>query len=262
MKYKKILFFSCLIGISLIFSSQISTCNPSLKKYTPENSIIAWDFHSVLVQRQPWEMAKHLFSVIWSDHNPWQLIKVIPYALYDAYDLYYRRKMCTTYEEIIEEIATKYPAIRKHKIELLDIMTFYIPLYESIALLEQLKQDGYRNFLASNMGEFTYNAMKQKYPDIFVNLEGIFLPQVDNENFDVKIGKPCFDYFQAFRAYLMTHDVNETITIIFIDDKQENIDAANKSNLNIHGILFRSAHELKQIFNQILEIKPSITEIS
>jgi FMN phosphatase YigB (HAD superfamily) len=246
--YKKItlLFFTSLFALQ-----SLNADNSVNKKYNPNTAIIAWDFHDVLVHKNWWAMLQRIGKILNESKNRWQLVKVIPSILFDAYKI---KDNCSSAEELIAAFLNKYPVLAPHKKELLMVINQHEPNNESVKILRQLKKEGYRNFLASNIGKTSLKIMQQLFPRIFKQFDGDYIPQTESTlGYQSLIAKPCIEYYQEFRDYLKTKGIDKQTAIIFIDDNIKNIEAANNSGLNIIGILFTSPEQLNTDLNNLLE---------
>jgi len=161
-------------------------------------------------------------------------------------------------EERIHEICKKYPSLQRHNDTLINLINTHTPIQESVDLLKGMKQKGYKNYLASNMGEESYILQKQRHPDIMEQFEGRYLPEKEPNG--LSVAKPSTTYFDRLRNYLIKNHEIQDQKIIFIDDKNKNILGARKSNkvgLNhIYGIHFTSPEQLRAALNKKMEINP------
>ncbi len=107
-----------------------------------------------------------------------------------------------------------------------------------ITILKELKEQGYLLILASNLEPDVFEYNLKKCPEFLDFFDFHFLSTVENspaENTEY-ITKPNQQYFVDLRKKVNEY-VSDDVEIIFIDDRQENIEAANKSNLTIRGFL-------------------------
>lgn len=93
------------------------------------------------------------------------------------------------------------------------------------ALIEKLKEDGYALYGLTNWSAETFPIAYNKYP-VFKNFDAIAVSGAE------KLAKPDERFY---RILLDRYDLNPE-ECIFIDDRQDNIETANK--LGIHGIVF------------------------
>ncbi len=112
-----------------------------------------------------------------------------------------------------------------------------------LELLNALKSRGYtQHYVASNIGVNHYEIMKKKFPEIFN----------DNMLQDGLVVNPCEtpilkkpDHLYFKKAQMMFNPGRDKV-LVFIDDKQENVDAAN--NCGMIGILTK---DVKYLVNQL-----------
>jgi 2-haloacid dehalogenase len=104
---------------------------------------------------------------------------------------------------------------------------------ESLALLADLQQAGYATYGLSNWSAETFPSTCKAHP-FFNTLDGIVLSS------EVKVCKPDPAIYQI----LLTRYRLQAEESIFIDDRQENVDAAKR--LAIHGILFQTAKQVRE----------------
>ena len=117
------------------------------------------------------------------------------------------------------------------------------PMDETISIIQELAQNGYRHHIASNIGPSTFQAITdaEQYPQfqyIFQHFDLKKSQVVDNP----KLLKPNP---QFFKQYLEKNniDLNKT-RVIFIDDKIKNIRSAR--SVGLEGIHFKSANQLRK----------------
>jgi|SRR5579859_138915 len=92
------------------------------------------------------------------------------------------------------------------------------PLSEGIRILEECKKAGYRVYVLSNMDTESMELLQSNYPEIFNQLDGMVYSA------DVKNIKPYNQiYFNLIQKYGLPVD-----NCIFLDNQQENVDAAEK----------------------------------
>ena len=119
------------------------------------------------------------------------------------------------------------------------------PMEQTVAILEELKANGYTHHVGSNMGITTFNTITdaQKYPQfahIFKNFD-LSKSQVVTRGTDkFKKPKPTF-----FELYLEKNNLDpKTTRIIFIDDRRKNVKAAQ--SLGLEALRFKNAKQLRR----------------
>lgn len=110
----------------------------------------------------------------------------------------------------------------------------------AIELLTELKNKGYKLYILSNGERSSLELSQKKFPEIFNQFDGSMVAS------DEKILKPNP---QSFYKFLEKFKIQPS-QAVFIDDTQENIQAAQK--LGIASIFFTSESELKDQLHKIL----------
>lgn len=250
-------------ALSLIFFlsslSDLNTSDVNPPKFNPSNAIIAWDFHGVLVKKDWLAMVSQIFSILKSD---WKLTGLLFWPPFWK-ELYEANNTCSTSDELLKQIISRYPSLKPHWDKLIILINLHVPIPGSIAVLKKLHQSGYQNYLASNMGEESYRIQKERFPEIFEQFDGRYIPKNTHSKTGLMIGKPCTQYYLELRQYLEEYENTADKTIIFIDNKKENIEGALASNhieLNhIQGIVFSFPEQLRDELNTLLELKLPLT---
>jgi 2-haloacid dehalogenase len=104
---------------------------------------------------------------------------------------------------------------------------------ESVDLLVDLQKAGYKTYGLSNWSAETFPPTCKTHA-FFNTLDGILLSS------EVKVCKPNPQIYQI----LLERYQLQAGESIFIDDRQENVDAAK--GLGIHGILFQTAQQVRK----------------
>ncbi|MBR5573910.1 MAG: HAD family phosphatase [Paludibacteraceae bacterium] len=104
--------------------------------------------------------------------------------------------------------------------------------------VRELKQAGYGVYGLTNWSAETFPIAQDRYP-VFGLLNGIVISGVE------KIAKPDLRLYQIL---LDRYELNAN-ECVFIDDRQENVDAAEA--LGIKGIVFKSCEQAKKEFEAI-----------
>ncbi|MEX0940379.1 MAG: hypothetical protein WDZ41_03395 [Candidatus Babeliales bacterium] len=238
--------------ITLVLHSIPSLYSQETKKLSKDEVILAWDFHGVLVNQEPWLMIKKAFSILWKSNNKWELISLITQAGSEAYSL---NKACSSAEDLLIKLIAKYPVLKKYDQELMELVNLQTPNQGAIDSLIEMKNKGFQNYLASNIGKRSLAIMQSKYPKIFEQFKGSFIPE-DN---DKDIAKPCVEYYIGLRKYLIKQNPNNSQKpILFIDDQIDNIKGAESAKVNIESIHFKNADQLKQEFNKYLNLNTTL----
>lgn len=119
-----------------------------------------------------------------------------------------------------------------------DFINEITPIYETVSFFKDLKQKEYKLYLLSNFSS-SYEMVEKKYP---------FLKMADGKviSYSVKTIKP---EKQIYEILLSKYNLipNECV---FIDDMQQNIEAAKE--LGINGIVFNSFEDTIKNFEKII----------
>lgn len=210
------------------------------KPISPENTILTFDFHDVIVNYD----YPNIISTFLKSNKKLRLFIALlnPFVLWDIIKMKYNKGVS---EQFIVSIG------RNHK-----SLEPYIPLGIKIAntqkvnpkmleLIKELKGMGYQMHIFSNIGAIIFQDAKDKFAQVFENFDKIILPSEQNGY----IRKP---YQNAFKNYLDSIDSTNK-QIIFVDDKLENIQTAERNALI--GIKFKNYEQLKREFIDLGVIK-------
>jgi len=115
---------------------------------------------------------------------------------------------------------------------------------DTIKELKKLRDAGFEIWCATNLGDTFFAELKRKYPEIFNNN---FIKHGMTVDYTAKeiIQKPDPRYFERLKERINPHGAK---TMLFIDDKPENTQAARKAGLKT--ITFRRAGQMKQALHQ------------
>ena len=143
-----------------------------------------------------------------------------------------------TYRDIINkrmgvEFSKYIPKLFKYNIECVSAFDYTIPM------IKDLKERGYKVYYLSNWSAWTHELLQLEGKFNFLNLMdgGVF-------SYDAGYMKPNEE---IYKILLNKYKINPE-EAIFFDDKEENIEAANK--LGIHGILFKT-HDSTIVYNAL-----------
>ncbi|MCF6336068.1 MAG: HAD family phosphatase [Spirochaetales bacterium] len=107
------------------------------------------------------------------------------------------------------------------------------PIEKSVETAGRYQKKGYKIFLLSNFHKYGYEILGKRFP-FFKDVDGGVI------SWEVKLNKPDI---RIYETLLSNYDLKAEETV-FIDDMEENIEAAEK--LGIRGILFCSCVDLEQ----------------
>lgn len=130
-----------------------------------------------------------------------------------------------TKEEVEKNLLDTYP---KDKDAILYILAhwkeFMKPIMPMKKLIEELKENGYKIFLLSNISEDSYLYLKKEYPYFFDVNGGMYSYRIKRNKPDKKI----------YEELLSVYGINASESL-FLDDRKENVDAAKA--LGFHGMI-------------------------
>lgn len=143
-----------------------------------------------------------------------------------------------TYRDIVNkrmgpEYSKYIPNLFKHNIDCVNVLDYTVPV------LEDLHNKGYKLYYLSNWSMWTHDLLAEKGVFDFLKLMdgGIF-------SYDAHCMKPDL---KIYTMLLNQYKINPE-EAMFFDDKERNIEAANK--LGIHGVLF-DKHDSAIIYNAL-----------
>ncbi|HEX2978619.1 MAG TPA: hypothetical protein VHO47_05850 [Candidatus Babeliales bacterium] len=236
-------FVSCIwiiAGLALALSIQ-------KKEYTPQNAVIAWDFHDVIAYKPIGAMTWESIKIVRDADNRWELIKLL-FSPTFIKELWYGLGQTKSGDRMIEEIVALHPTeLSEHKEKIYSVATLHYISPEMIDIITRLKELGYVQVLASNIGHESLMRMEKKYPQVFSLFDGLFYDgafKKNGERYTYKV-KPSIEYFQALKEFLVERNWEQS-HIIFIDDRRDNIDAAQNAAVGIDGIQFINASQLRE----------------
>lgn len=132
------------------------------------------------------------------------------------------------------QYSDKLEGLKKRSIEFANFQT---PVEGMEELLSDLRQIGCVIYLFSNIGGIVLEDLKEKFPNIFVHFHGFHTPSQDNEY--VKKPMP-----EAFRAFMDSYNSDGSVSVVFFDDKEKNIEEANRNGFIGHQ--FKSSSDARQ----------------
>jgi FMN phosphatase YigB (HAD superfamily) len=207
---------------------------------TQKPLILLWDVHEVLFTYNIFHWA-YLFLIY---PKKWRVIRSLDFYIISLFFRYFLHILRIRRAELTSEELVSY-ALAQKKYELAEIVIRigcdYAPIPGIIPLIQKLHARGYALHIASNLGPAVFETFKTLYPELFCYFSVIHITFWDGPRI-IKKPNPLF-----FKNYLEQHTIDPT-TVLFIDDKQYNIDAA--ATVGIEGIQFKNykdlAHEFKK----------------
>ena len=133
-----------------------------------------------------------------------------------------------TYDELIEMFVNNAGGYEKEIKKALEAIyeNLYIHPY-AVSWLKELKEKGYKVYILSNFGDYTFNVAK-KYFEFLKYADGSLI------SYEVKMLKPSFEIYKAVCDKFGIIKENA----VFLDDSEMNIEGAREFGLN--GIVFEN----------------------
>lgn len=232
-RFLKVALVSLLCMLFSVFQTQ--ALKPAMN-FAPENTVIAFDLHKVLMKQDFFKITMRLLK-----RN--MRAGFLFFSPRFAADLRSCIKEGLIVEKVFEKMGSKYKQIKGVKQDLIEILNDQPLFDDSVAVLLELKQLGYKVFLLSNIAHDTFVELEKKRPEFISLFDGYYIPSPDNNY----IRKPNPAFYIEFRKYLINQGHGNK-KIIFIDDREKNIMGAGDM---LHGILFRSARKLRKTLRKL-----------
>ena len=137
------------------------------------------------------------------------------------------------------QLIENYPVMQPQKQTFFAIAHDLKPVPGMHELAQALHDQGYKLYLASNIGTPDLAAQQERYPELFALFAECYTP----ENIG-GIKKPHAAYYQGLRT-LINEREKHAPHIIFIDDSKNNVTGAVASNQNIRAFRFKNATQLR-----------------
>lgn len=207
------------------------------------NTIFLWDFHDVIAKRN----FKKTFLTVWNSDNKFNIIRKIDRGtLWQLIRLLGKSLISSASSEELVQLAQKNKNAAFETL-ILDVANVQEPIEGTVRIIQELSKMGYRHYIGSNIGTSIFNDIinPAKYPQ-FANLFSHFnLDHPQTVSFDFAhpkslIRKPNAQFYQNFLTQ-NSIDLHQT-TVIFIDDRLENIRAAQQ--VGMIGIWFKNPEQL------------------
>ncbi len=201
-------------------------------------TIILWDVHEVLFTRNIFHWG-YLFLTY---PKKWRALRSLDMHIIKLCFRYGLHVLHIKRAELSSDELIRY-ALNKQKFELAEIAIRigcdYAPIPGMIPLVQKLHARGYTLHIASNLGPSVYETFKTMYPELFCYFSAVQIAYWDGPRI-IKKPNPVF-----FEEYLKKHAIDPS-DVLFIDDKEYNIDAA--TSVGIKGIHFKN---IKQLYAEL-----------
>jgi len=231
---------------------------------SPDQVVFCWDIHDTLLQKEKgerfkmgiktmWHMirskeARTIFNTFYGKHGACAG-EYIEHEYHTCAQKYLMQKN-EALQQGRKKLAKKYGKKASRFLKLADLFHNFELRYKSkngvMQMLDTLKAHGYtQHYVASNIGTKHYQLIKKKFPLLFNDTmvqDGLVV-----DAWEAPIcKKPMHTYFT--RLHTMFNPNNDKI-LVFIDDKLENVKAAQ--GCNMIGIHMKSIKQLTQELEKI-----------
>ncbi len=198
---------------------------------TPANTIILFDLHGVVFKHD----YKKMLATFWHSPQKWSLMKDMldPCLIWDMLKLLYRRPIP---ESFFMHLAHDYKKVKDVLPLLVRIANCQRVNWPIVALIKQLKKQGYECALLSNIGQRIYLDLQPHHKDVFHLFDHIMVATPETHY----ISKPNPKIYERFIKEINIHNKH----IVMIDDKHKNLRGGLL--FGIIGILFTNTSELSK----------------
>lgn len=220
------------------FATTIFGAIAGYRAYTAQTDIILWDLHDVVLKRTGTFSTvmsyPHKAKALSNSNLRGKMVKILCKNTFKEGSSEEYIHMARQYNNpYLEEIIVK-------------ASNAQTPIPGTAAIINELHTAGYEQHVGSNIGKTAFEAIinPTEYPHcacVFrcMNIEKSHV--VEYNDGDI-IKKPNPDFFTQ---YLRKNNIDTNKTrVFFIDDKKENIEAAN--NLGLYGIQFKNPEQLRE----------------
>ncbi len=232
------------VGI-LLMSQFLHGVAPSNK----EQIVIALDLHGVVFDfsyqkfvRATLDFLKKDFLHTVSLMNPFCAYRIITIL----------NKSSWTAENVYRELTRYYPKLADRHGEFLQLCNAYELNVAMHELISDLKKQGYRIAVCSNIGEQAYHRFVQEYPQFFEHCE---VAKV-SAGHEAYMRKPAPNFFINFKQMCHEKFGHDDLYIVFADDKNKNIKSAEKYGIK-KGHVFKNAAQFKKFLIKEIGFQPS-----
>lgn len=198
---------------------------PKLLATKPADVVIAFDIHDVLVKASPKKILKCIAKMGFT-----QCCNVVSF-LYKT-----RNDTVRNMEGRLNRLIEKEPAYASLKADFTQLMNAQAINHATLQVVRDLKTQGYTVVIASNIGEETYAALKDKKPEVFRLFDAAYTVTHESQYLDKS--NPAF-----FDTCKVQHEGKQ---ILFIDDQIKNLKKAAQAGIT--GIHFTSSQKLREVF--------------
>lgn len=225
----------------------MDTVVTDLKSIQNEKVVIALDLHEVAFDVSYSKFVSALYAFF--KKNPlYNLSLINPVCAYRIFSVLNTTK---TAENVYNVLAQKYyPGLERTRSEFYALCNIYDCNNEMLELVKELKQNGYRIAVCSNIGKNVCNDLSKEYTHFFDHCDVVVTSEPD----DNYLRKPAPEFFDKFKKRCYAHFGHDQLIFFFADDKAKNILAAQQSG--IRGCHFKNVVQLREYLkNQGIQIR-------
>ena len=247
---------ACVITVILLCTTLGTSWYQCIRKEQPTDThgkvVLLFDIHEVLVHKPK----KSIFTKLFAVRNKLRCAKELAQCLFNkkvrthlVKQARNKNKVTESYFKVLKEenFPTLYEGCMNYATDI-----YAEPVPGMTALLQELKQQGCRLYLFSNIGPELLERLAQRFPETFsyfADAQGVVKNTINNDlhqsSTDSWIGKPHPD---AYATALKNTGIEKPSQVFFIDDKVENVKAACKAGMN--GITFTDVARLRTILKE------------
>jgi putative hydrolase of the HAD superfamily len=190
---------------------------------------IIFDLGGVLLRWDPEHILRKTFA---EDEVPLEFLDILSTSLWYDYDGGHLSR-----DEVVLNLPDGYDR-EKFAVFERQISKYVYPVPEMIDILNDVKKEGYRVYILSNMPKEIFSELNE-----FYNLSAQFHGQVVSSH--VKCIKPYPSIYQELLSAFSLHAEE----CLFIDDRPENIRGGEE--IGIDGVLFHSPKRLRKTLEEL-----------
>lgn len=255
------LLISCFLGLQGVESQ-------AGQKNHPQEYVIGVDLHDTYLSRDIPGFGWALASIYLKAPNKIELfllsLKSVAVIL-AAREIAKEPEASGSPRYVMKKLSAKYPALKTITEEVLQAsyVVLHQPNPKMVSLINELKAKGYPVIAVSNISQEGLDAQRATYPEAFIEFDDFFISDyprtVSVKGEEILIPKkPKKEFYTILREKLLnSSELYKNKPMIFIDDRQDFIEGAEKADVNMQGIRFQNVDQLRRDLEEkgILEPK-------
>jgi FMN phosphatase YigB (HAD superfamily) len=216
LKQSIIITIFCIGFFTHSYTNSLTVPNQSNAKSSTK--IIAFDLHGVLFNTS----YKKIYEIVKGLPLKASIVRLLVSPLF-----WYRVYKATSYSPVAEVIYTQltiyYPQLTLYEDYFMALANAQCPQQEVFELIHRLKQEHYKVYILSNIGEHMFCHLRTCYPTLFDCFDGIVIA----EKQDNYIHKPQEAFFLKFKNLLDQQGIISA-DLFFVDDNFYHCQSASK----------------------------------